>query len=90
MNHKSIRTSATPLVIGLTLILTVALWQWDVRGDIIESRVQVKKGKRRRILLLEYFSAAHNGQERIRHHATRYEERHDKSSGHEGTRFSFG
>jgi len=59
-------------------------------GDIIESRVQVKKGKRRRILLLENFSAAHNGQERIRHHATRYEERHDKSSGHEGTRFSFG
>src|SRR5579863_3324076 len=60
-------------------------------GGIVESCGQVKKGKRRRILLLEKFlSHPTTGQERIRHHASRYEERHGKSSIHEGTEFGFG
>src|SRR6516165_5920773 len=58
---------------------------------IVESCGQVKKGKRRRILLLENFlSRPTTGKERIRHHATRYEQRHDKSSKDEGTWFGFG
>ena len=54
---------------------------WLMSGGIVESRVQVKKGKGRRILLLEIDLSSPQGHERIRHHATRTKKLSDGSDG---------
>jgi hypothetical protein len=57
------------------LFVILSLGETIPLRDIVESRVWVKKGKRRRILLFRQHQQPHTGPERYATHATEYDER---------------